>query len=53
MKKQRLKTLNDDALMECLARGDTESLGELYLRQGAMVESAIRRFAPAALRPSD
>ncbi len=32
--------------MEQLAHGQVEVLGDLYLRHGAMVERAVRRFAP-------
>jgi RNA polymerase sigma-70 factor (ECF subfamily) len=37
---------SDETLMEALARGEIGALGELYLRHGKMVKSALSRFAP-------
>ena len=37
---------SEKALMEALKRGEIEALGELYLRHGQMVKSALSRFAP-------
>jgi RNA polymerase sigma factor (sigma-70 family) len=37
---------SEEALMEALAAGETGALGELYLRHGRMVRSALLRFAP-------
>ena len=37
---------SEQALMEALAKGEIEALGELYFRHGKMVKSALLRFAP-------
>jgi RNA polymerase sigma-70 factor (ECF subfamily) len=43
---QGLNSCDDDVLMDRIAKGDIEMLGQLYLRYDLMVRSAIRRFAP-------
>lgn len=43
---RRSESIDDDELVGCLASGDTEALGVLYLRHGQMVRRAVRRFAP-------
>jgi RNA polymerase sigma-70 factor, ECF subfamily len=46
MTRDRLELLTDDELMTELREDRMPSLGEIYRRHGAMVESALMRFVP-------
>jgi RNA polymerase sigma-70 factor, ECF subfamily len=41
-----LAELNDEQLMEILAKGEIRPLGELFQRHAPMVKAALQRFAP-------
>jgi RNA polymerase sigma-70 factor (ECF subfamily) len=46
MTRAERQDLSDEELMKRLAQGDTASLGDIYVRYGKMVGSALARFAP-------